>query len=385
VDRERVDDWIAYHGRIARSMTVERTALESALIPVTAYILVAGVECYRRYPELLSAITDAMPADAIGAAGRRPGNQVDAVHLWSIVNIPLIGRQVLMPFGLTDPATDDATMRAIFSFWGPAAAAFRADGSHQAFDVSPRAVQPYAGAAADELLAACKPLDGDDARVRLGRVNATLTSFCFLLYFDTRAGYQDTGPYALPDGRTLLVREFSRIGVSDFAWSADVCRDIPYGNVTVALVLEGMQHVEVTDWGTSITEPTDYLPCVAAAGVFATADDGTQQPLGDAEIDELSASVKDAQRALYRRIAGMSRAEKIDAGAYVYFTFLRPFAAVAGVAEALDWSVPRDSRDLYEGLSTIDRAPDIDPDTSTPYYFPLSPLAEVSDRRERER
>ena len=38
----------------------------------------------------------------------------------------------------------------------------------------------------------------------------------------------------------------------------------------------------------------------------------------------------------------MDRMEKIRCGAYVYFSFLRPFAEVAGVADELDWTVPRD-------------------------------------------
>ncbi len=84
-------------------MTAERTALESALIPVTAYILISGVECYRRYPDLMAAIAAAKSPAEIGAAGRRPGNQVDAVHLWSIANIALVGRQLLAPFGMIDP------------------------------------------------------------------------------------------------------------------------------------------------------------------------------------------------------------------------------------------------------------------------------------------
>jgi hypothetical protein len=262
-------------------------------------------------------------------------------------------------------------MDAITSFWEQAAAAFRGDGTHQATDESPRWVRPYSIDVTDALLADCAPVDDGDARSRLGRVNAVLTSFCFLLYFDTRAGYQDTGPYELPDGRTLLVRQFSRIGVSHFPWSAETCSEIPHDNVTVALVLDGIRGMEVTDWGTSITDPADYLPHVVAAGVFATASDGTLQPLGTREIDELAALVKAAQRSLYRLIAGMSRAEKIDAGAYVYFTFLRPFAEVAGVAEQLDWTVPRDSLDLYDGLSTIERSPDVSADESVAYYLPL--------------
>ena len=90
--------------------------------------------------------------------------------------------------------------------------------------------------------------------------------------------------------------------------------------------------------------------------------------------------MKRAQKDLYRLIAGMSRAEKIDAGAYVYFTFLRPFARVAGVEDELDWTVPRDSLDLYEALS-IDRQDPRGhrmPDPDVPYYTPLA-LTPVTD------
>ena len=40
----RVQDDIDYHGKISQSMTAERTALASALIPVTPYILVACID-----------------------------------------------------------------------------------------------------------------------------------------------------------------------------------------------------------------------------------------------------------------------------------------------------------------------------------------------------
>jgi hypothetical protein len=81
--------------------------------------------------------------------------------------------------------------------------------------------------------------------------------------------------------------------------------------------------------------------------------------------------VKAAQNRCYRLIAGMSRRERIDAGAYVYFTFLRPFAELAGVAGTLDWTVPRDSLDLYDGIATLDKMPDVAADDSIPYYTPI--------------
>jgi hypothetical protein len=369
-DKDAVNRTLAYHGNISGRMTAERTALESALIPVTAYILVSGVECYRRYPELMTAIAAAMPPEEIGARGRRPGNQVDAVHLWSIANIPLVGRQILAPFGMITPEQDVATLGPIFDFWEPCARAFRADGEAQAWDAG-FVVPKYGSDLVAELVDGCTPITDDASRASLSKLNAALTSYLFLLYFDTRAGYQDTGPYRLDDGRTLLVRDFNEMAVSHFPWSAAIAGDLPHANLTLAFVLEDTQ-VKTNDWGTTVTEPVDYMKNVVAAGVFDPTG-GTLTPVAPSEYADVLAAVKRAQKDLYRLIAGMSRKEKIDAGAYVYFTFLYPFAAVAGIAEELDWTVPRDSLDLYEGLSLFDGIPDggvtFDPDI--PYYPPI--------------
>jgi hypothetical protein len=68
----------------------------------------------------------------------------------------------------------------------------------------------------------------------------------------------------------------------------------------------------------------------------------------------------------------MSRAEKIQAGAYVYFTFLEPFAEVAGISRELDWAVPKASAGpLYELIESVDWAAMPDPDPNDPYYPPL--------------
>jgi hypothetical protein len=64
----------------------------------------------------------------------------------------------------------------------------------------------------------------------------------------------------------------------------------------------------------------------------------------------------------------MSRDEKIRAGAYVYFTFLRPFAEIAGVADQLDWTVPRDLPEpVYEFMSAMQGENAGVPDDG-PYY-----------------
>jgi hypothetical protein len=191
-----------------------------------------------------------------------------------------------------------------------------------------------------------------------------------LLWFDTRSGYQDTGPYPLPDGRVLLLRAYNRLGVSHFPWSAEVSGVMPNTEVLGAFVLRGVD-LRVTDFGTSVTKPEDYWPHVEACAFFDVAS-GALRPIDGAGRDALGSAAKTAQKQLYRTIAGMERRAKINAGAYVYFTFLRPFAALAGVE--LDWTVPRDSLDLYPFLELIDGSmpqPDAPVEAAETYYLPV--------------
>jgi hypothetical protein len=178
----------------------------------------------------------------------------------------------------------------------------------------------------------------------------------------------DTGPYDLGDGRVLLVRDFSKMGPSDFPWSTDVCAGLPYNNLTAAFVLRGVD-VDVNDWGTSVTRPENYLDHVERFGLLTT-DRADLEEVPASAIGDVKESTKGSQQRLYRLIAGMTRRERIDAGAYVYFSFLRPFAEVAGVAADLDWTIPRDSLDVYGMLEGLEGtgAP---PDPAVPYYWPI--------------
>ncbi len=366
--KDRVNREIRYHSEISLALTSQRTALESALIPVTAYILVACVECYRRYPEMIEGITAAASPEDLGREGHRFATQIDNVHLWSVPNFTLIGRKVLATAGMVDWAEDERRMGIVFDFWDRAARAYRFDdGSRQAWDADGSAT-PYRDHVS-ELLAHCRPVD-DGRLARVTRLNALLTSYLFLLWFDTRSGYQDTGPYHLDDGRVLLLRAFNGLGPSHFPWSADVASEMPHADVVAAFVLEGVD-MQVTDFGTSVTKPEDYLSNVVEFALLDVSS-GTPQPIDDDGLDALAAAAKAAQRRLYRTIAGMERRAKIDAGAYVYFTFLRPFAELAGVD--LDWTVPRDSTDLYPLLELIDGGmPGGVEEETVDSYYPVIP------------
>lgn len=360
-----VNERVEYHSSISEVMTAERTSLESGLIPVTAYILVSAAECFYRHPEMAAAIDQALPAEEIGLAARHPGNRVNAVHLWSIANIFLTGRKFI---GLVPGIEDDpARTGVLLDFWDRATRAYHG-GHRQAWDDGLR-VRPYNSHTIETLLAGTTPVVDAEQRAGIKRLNATLMSYLFLLYFDTRVGTGDTGPYPLPDGRVLLVRDFYRLGHSDdFWWSRDA-PDTPVHNLTAALILDGVD-LKVNDWGTSITTPEDYLDHLVGFGLFTT-DHGTLEPVSADRHDELLAATRAAQAGLYRAIAAMDRHEKIRCGASVYFGFLKPFADMAGMSDELDWTVPRDcSGPLYDMLSVVDGSSTAGATGDGPYYAP---------------
>jgi len=359
---------IAYHSSVSGPMTAERTALESALIPVTAYILTAATEAWYRHPDVLRTIGGARQAADLGAAGRRPGSRINAVSLWSTANIYLLGRKLLTTFGVAEDQPEPTW--AVLDFWERAALAYRGDGQRQAWDAG-FTLRPFEDEVVATLLAGVRPVDSDEHRARIKRFNAVVTAYLFLLYFDTRVGTGDTGPYALPDGRVLLVRDYYQLSRSDFWWS-EVAAAVPYHNLTAALVLDGVS-VKVNDWGTSITDPEDYLDHLHAFGLFTTdTPDRSLRAVGLDELEEVVAQVKSAQKALYRNIAAMSRREKIACGAYVYFTFPRPLAEAAGVQDVIDWQVPRDTLDtiypIIEQLQGDNSSPEVE---GVDYYAPI--------------
>jgi len=370
VDVAEVNRLIGYHGPISRALTDERTSLESRLIPVTAYIVVACVDAFLRYPDLMARIDAALPAEEIGRRGRRPGSQVNTVYLWSIANFWLLGRKIVQTI---DPSRDDPAAAAIvLDFWDRAAAGFRGDGTRQAWDDG--TARPYDDATIATLVAGVEPVD-DEQRAAILRFNATLIAYLFLLYFDTRVGSGDTGPYRLPDGRTLLVRDYYRLGQSDFAWST-VAADVPYQNLTAALVLDGVD-VGVTDFGTARTTPEDYLDRLVGFALFTTdgSTDGTLTPVPLDRLAPIVTAVRAAQAAHYRAIAAMTRDEKVRCGAYVYFSFLKPFADVAGIGDTIDWSVPTAMPDEWFAFFSAMEGTNDGIDEDGPYYLPYPEVA----------
>ena len=367
--RDQVNGWLATINPITRQLVAERTGYSSQLIPVTPYVMVSCVEAFLRYPDAVAIITAAMEPEEIGVAARRPGCQANSVFLWGVANFFLIGRNVLRA---VDPSVDDAPnaldrAHTVLDFWARTSRAYRGGDHLHAAEVGDR-LDVFDEDTVSALVAAATTVD-DGRRDRIRRANATIINHLFLLYFDTRVGHGDTGPYRLDDGRTVIVRDYFRLAESDLAWSS-VAAAVPHGSLTAVLVLDPGVEVRITDFGTTVSTPEDYLDHLSGFALFTS--DGVEPgqplvPVSDDEMDIVASAARAAQRRHYRDIVAMDRDQRIACGAYVYLTFLRPFAELAGVANEIDWTCPRDPPvDLYPLVTADVEAAQLDPDAD-PY------------------
>jgi len=342
----------------------ERTHYSSQLIPVSAYVVLSTVEAFLRYPDIVKSIVQAMPPEEIGKRARTPGSQANSVFLWGIANFFLIGRRVM---SLADPSLDSVERtHDVLDFWAKTSQAYRGDGHLHAANANDT-IQVYDEETLKVLFEGISSVD-EERRQIIRKANATLINYLFLLYFDTRVGHGDTGPYRLPDGRSVIVRDYYRLGESDFWWSG-VSKEIPYKNLTAVFVIDNDVDLTITDFGTTVSDPENYLDGLSGFAIFTT-DSGEIRELSDEELVEMAGVAKAAQKNHYRNIVKMSRDEKIACGSYVYFTFLRPFAEIAGISDDIDWTCPRDTpADLYPFI-TLDSEPQIaDPEAELFTYY----------------
>lgn len=355
--RERVNALIGEVNTVSKVLMRERTSYDSQLIPVMQYVVVSCIEAFLRYPAAIEVITGAMSPEEIGARARRPGCQADSVFLWGVANFFLIGRNVM---GMVDPSLDTVERTdTVLDFWSRASRTYRGDGLLHAADAGNR-IHAFDEATLVDLAAGLTPVDVE-RRAVLRKAIATLISHLFLLYFDTRVGHGDTGPYRLPDGRQVIVRDFFRMGRSDFGWS-EVAAAVPFSGLTAVLAFDENVDLSVTDYGTTVSDPEDYLEHLTGFALYTT-DGGRLEPVADDDLVATAAVARSVQKVHYRSIVGMDRDEQIACGAYVYFTFLRPFAEIAGVADRIDWACPRDTPvDLYPLVTADVESPERDPD-----------------------
>lgn len=318
----------------------------SGMIPRQEYEILAFMNEFYRWPELLRMTTDEVGAEGvmqIGASARREiGTKVNAVHDWSIGAVGFgMGRCGLLALEAIKPQDYIAESNDILKFMQRVLWAKRQDG----YLLNSQDRYRCAIHDQDVLDGLITQLEwferGSEQHDQFVRFNAAAELLAFLDHFDCRLGLGDTGPYELPDGKLLIIRDlFTNEEV--FHWS-DVCDDqnIPHC-YTLLLVIdpEGMNldEIRVNDISTTFTRPKNYIEHIVGGAVFVREKWNTpMSEIYPIRVDDLGSRLEAIQQAtfkLYSKVSRMSRRQLITNGMYVYYIdMILPHLRLAGTYE----------------------------------------------------
>lgn len=344
---DRLDDLIGHMGRSFKPEMTRRSAFTSELFPMMPYISLSVIEDFHSYPARIAAIDAAMPAQEIGARLRNAPGQVSPLWIWMVGYHYLCGRECLIRMGKLrrDERLDE--VRTVIDFWRRLTLAHRGDGTLDYKDAG--FTNRYLPAAeVDALAGSARELDPAAAKA-LKRLNATVSGYSFLYFCDSRVGICDSGPYPRPDGRHTIVRDYLSLGPSAFGYPWAERLAPPYPTLSMMFTFDpaAFTSFEINDWGTTFTEPDQLLAAVTEAAVYGHRPDGTRELLGPDAWGDVTNDLSRTHLELYQEFASMDREQRIWSATRMYTSGLRPFAAVAGVLDEIDWSFSPDTTALY--------------------------------------
>lgn len=315
----------------------------SGMIPRQEYEILAFMNEFYRWPEILRMTTNEIGAAGvmdIGASAKRQiGVKINAVHDWCIGAVGFgMGRCGLLALEAIKPQDYVEESNEILKFmqrvlWGK-----RQDG----YILNSQDRYRCAIHDKDFIESLATQVEyfepGSEKAEAFTRFNASAELLAFLDHFDNRLGLGDTGPYELPDGKLMIIRDLF-VNEGAYHWS-DVCdaAGVPHC-YTLLLVVDPdsmkLDEIRVNDISTTFTRPKNYVEHIVGGAVFVR--ETWDTPMSDVhqvKIDDLGErldGIRQATVGLYGKMARMSRRQLITAGMYTYYVgMIMPHLRAAG-------------------------------------------------------
>ena len=177
---------------------------------------------------------------------------------------------------------------------------------------------------------------GSERANQFTQFNATAELLAFFDHYDCRLGLGDTGPYPLPDGRLLIIRDLF-CNEEVYHWS-DICEGLPHA-YTLAVVIDpnlmGTREIRVNDISTTFTLPKNYIPYITGGAIFSREKFDT--PMGEVVAADQGPRRRhgedpDSTFKMYKKTPKMSRRQLCTNGICTYYIdMLLPHLRKAGV------------------------------------------------------
>lgn len=339
-----LNDYLAWN--VWDVLCMRATEGESGMIPRQQYEILAFMHEFYRWPELLDMTTTEIGAQGvldIGASARREiGTKVNCVHDWCIGSVGFgMGRCGLLALEAIEAHDYVRESNSILKFfqrvnWGKRQNGYILN-SQDRFRC-----QIHEQDLLDQLLGEVEYFEPDsDKESHFLRFNAAAELLSFLAHYDCRLGLGDTGPYELPDGNLLIIRDLFT-NEPEFPW-CDVCDHEGIAHCyTMCMVIDpermGLEEIRVNDISTTFTRPKNYPQYVVGGAVFVR--DKWDTPMSEVYnlgLDELNdhwTAIQQATMKLYTKTARMPRRSLIENGQYVYYIdMILPHLRKAGTYE----------------------------------------------------
>ena len=367
-------------------LCVTRTVQESKLFPVPAYMMPSYLNAFYRYPALLKKIEKSVTAEELGDRARNVGIKCQSPAMWGLPCFYLLGREWLINMGWIRPQDAAEDVAYICDFWKRFELSWRRNHGHMTGTeagrrhqlIPERKVQVFHADLYD-----CE--EGDELHEAAQAFLASTQQYAFLIACESRISLHNHGPYKLDDNREMIVRDFMDLAECDLPWLDGVAADIPYNNLTVTHAVKDLHFNIMDEWGSFETEPELKGHHTVGVGLY-TSDSLSEGhiPVGMGSRDELIGTfnelndkVKEATANLWKRIAGWSRDQMLDAGALMYYSIIKDLAHLAGCYEVDDWMKIDHRADRFRPLLNDEYSRDVLGEICAG----LSPSHKISDYR----
>ena len=327
-------------------LCVTRTVQESKLFPVPAYMLLSYLMCYYRYPALLRKIMTRLTPEEIGERARCMGGKFGSLTGWALPTFYLLGREILINFGMLTPEDCAEDVITVTDFWRRFKLAYHREDGHASAREFGQRVQNLPERWVQRFHADLLPCKENTRLLKAAQgFLAAVSQYGFLASCESRVTLNNSGPYKLAENREMIVRDFTDLAEGDYPWLDGAAAGIPYNNLTVTMELQDCHVYLVDDWGSFESRPELTGERLAGIGLY-TSDvlSGGFLPVGmesaivlTETFETLTALFQQATLALWKAVSAWSRNQMMDAGAIVYFSIAKDLAHMAGVYDVEDW------------------------------------------------
>lgn len=360
-----LNNYLAWH--IWDMLVMRATEGVSGMIPRQEYEILAFMQFFFRYPELMRRMTDCLGSNGVielGASARREiGTKLNCLHNWAVgVACFGMGRTTLLATGRIGAHEYVEESVIILKFMQRLLWGMRQDGwifsSQDRYRCQMHDPDFLAGLMRESI--DFEP--GSPDQEVLTRFNATAELLAFLEHYDCRLGLGDAGPYQLPDGRILIVRDLF-VNEEAYYWS-EASEDLPYA-YTLLLFIDpaamGLREIRVNDICTTFTAPKNYLPYITGGAVFVRDKWNTpMEQVYPVKLHDLAPQIEKISSAtfrLYNQIARMSRHTHILNGICTYYVgCLLPHMRASGLYDEFCrrydlWEIDQRVMNSYYGVT----------------------------------